>query len=378
MYSKFKWQLGVGIIISSWLLPLGELNLNRITKGTLIYLNDLPYSQLTYSLIGFFVVLWGLQYFKKIQYVEWLVIIIPCWLLIVLSSMVDPQHLATARIGLGLGSYLLLAGVLIYLSAYHPFKWYLGVLLGGIVILGWSGYLDQLGLMKELANSKTTIIKEIYRHLWLALSSATFAVGPAVILGYLCYRHPRLNQWIMGVVNLFQVAPTISLIGLVMIPLSLLSAAYPWLAAIGIKGIGFAPAFIVLTLYCLLPIVANTYAGLSQLDESVLISARGMGMTDRQIMWKIALPLALPAIISGIRIAFTQNIGNTILAGLVGGGGMGTIIFLGLSQAASDLIILGAIPVVLMALITDQLWEWIEHISKVRMGLIHDTVKTSK
>jgi osmoprotectant transport system permease protein len=111
----------------------------------------------------------------------------------------------------------------------------------------------------------------------------------------------------------FQVAPTLSLLGLIMIPLSLLSKQWPFLKDLGISGIGFAPAMIVLTLYALMPIVANAYAAFQQLDPAVIESAKGMGLTSRQILRQVALPLSSPVILSGIRTAFTQNIGNAIL-----------------------------------------------------------------
>jgi osmoprotectant transport system permease protein len=121
-----------------------------------------------------------------------------------------------------------------------------------------------------------------------------------------------------------------------------------------------------------MPIVANAYAAFKQLDSAVLESAKGMGLTSRQILRQVSLPLASPIILSGIRTAFTQNIGNAILAGLVGGGGFGAIIFLGLSQAASDLVLLGTLPVVIMALITESVFERIQAQVERQLRGAHD------
>ena len=116
----------------------------------------------------------------------------------------------------------------------------------------------------------------------------------------------------------------------------------------------------------------STYTAFKQLDPAVMDSAKALGMSPRHIFRKISFPLALPFIITGIRIAFIQNIGNTILAGLVGGGGMGSLIFLGLAQSATDLILLGSLPVVLMALGFEVILEYTEQRLKQKMGVLYD------
>ena len=161
------------------------------------------------------------------------------------------------------------------------------------------------------------------------------------------------------------------MIALIMIPLSYIGSQFPFLRDLGVKGIGFLPSFIVLTLYALLPITSNTYTAFKQIEPSIMDSAYALGLSRKQIMLKVQFPLALPLIISGIRIALVQSLGNAILAGLVGGGGLGSIIFLGLSQSAPDLILLGSIPVVIMALFSDIVFEILEDKLKNRMGLSH-------
>jgi osmoprotectant transport system permease protein len=144
-----------------------------------------------------------------------------------------------------------------------------------------------------------------------------------------------------------------------MIPLTFLGERSEFLRNVGIKGVGFTPAFLVLIIYALFPIVHNTIAGLKMVDQNLLEVARGMGMKHNQAFWKVQLPLSLPVILGGIRTAMTQSIGNTILAGLIGGGGLGSIIFLGLAQAAPDLILLGIIPLIAMAFMLDSMLSFV-------------------
>jgi osmoprotectant transport system permease protein len=110
----------------------------------------------------------------------------------------------------------------------------------------------------------------------------------------------------------------------------------------------------VLFLYALLPIAGNTLAGFRTVPPDAIEAARGMGMTAGQRFWRVELPLAFPVIVSGVRTALTQNIGNALLAGLIGGGGLGALIYLGLAQAAPDLILLGALSVAILALAADR------------------------
>jgi osmoprotectant transport system permease protein len=125
----------------------------------------------------------------------------------------------------------------------------------------------------------------------------------------------------------------------------------PGAHALGIAGIGFAPAFVALLLYSLLPVVSNTVAGLGSVPPPSVEAARGMGMTTRQRLVSVELPLAFPVILAGLRIVLVQNIGLAVIAGLIGGGGFGTFVFQGLNQTATDLILLGALPTVMMALV---------------------------
>jgi osmoprotectant transport system permease protein len=211
------------------------------------------------------------------------------------------------------------------------------------------GTFNHLSVMREYTVNAARFAQELRRHLWLVLGSLGAALLVGLPLGALCHRVPRLRAGTLGVLNLVQTIPAIALFGILMAPLGALAAAVPLAAALGIRGIGTAPALIALFLYSLLPVVANTVLGLQRVSPAAVEAARGMGMTRGQILGAIEVPLALPVIVTGIRIVLVQNIGLVAIAALIGAGGLGTFIFQGIGQTAIDLVLLGAIPTVVLA-----------------------------
>ena len=211
------------------------------------------------------------------------------------------------------------------------------------------GTFDNLSVMREYAVNAGRFAHEARQHVLLALGSLAAAVIVALPIGILCHRVPRLRAILLGTLNVIQTIPAIALFGVLMAPLAALAAAVPLAQQLGVRGIGAAPAAVALFLYSLLPIVANTVAGLNRVSRSATEAARGMGMTPWQVLTAIELPLALPVILTGIRIVLVQNIGLVAIAALIGGGGLGTFIFQGIGQTAIDLVLLGAIPIVVLA-----------------------------
>jgi osmoprotectant transport system permease protein len=211
------------------------------------------------------------------------------------------------------------------------------------------GTFDHLSVMREYAVNAGRFAHEVRQHVWLALGSLAAAVIVALPLGILCHRVPRLRGGVLGTLNVIQTIPAIALFGILMAPLGALAAAVPLAAQLGIRGIGAAPAVVALFLYSLLPVVANTVAGLKRVSPAAVEAARGMGMTSWQILTGIELSLALPTILTGIRIVLVQNIGLVTVAALIGGGGLGVFVFQGIGQTAIDLVLLGAIPTVALA-----------------------------
>jgi osmoprotectant transport system permease protein len=211
------------------------------------------------------------------------------------------------------------------------------------------GTFDQLSVMREYAVNAGRFAPEARRHVWLALGSLGAAVIVALPLGIFCHRVPRVRGGILAALNVIETIPSIALFGILMAPLGALAAAYPSAERLGIRGIGAAPAVVALFLYSLLPIVANTVVGLARVSRAAVEAARGMGMTNWQVLTGVELRLALPVILTGIRVVLVQNIGMVTIAALIGGGGLGTFVFQGIGQTAIDLVLLGAIPIVALA-----------------------------
>jgi osmoprotectant transport system permease protein len=211
------------------------------------------------------------------------------------------------------------------------------------------GLFDHLSVMREYAINATRFWREARAHLLLAFGSLAAALVVALPLGILCHRVPRLRPGVLGTLNVVQTIPAIALFGILMAPLGALADAVPLAAALGIRGIGAAPAAVALFLYSLLPVAANTVAGLRRVPRAAVEAAHGMGMTPWQVLASVELALALPVIVTGTRIVLVQNIGMVTVAALIGGGGLGTFVFQGIGQTAIDLVLLGAIPIVILA-----------------------------
>jgi len=216
-----------------------------------------------------------------------------------------------------------------------------------------SGRLDDLSIMQEFANRKQRFFDEMFTHLLLAGSSVAFALLIGIPLGTLAYRKRRIYNPTFLTLNILQTMPSLALFGILIPVLAALTLKFPILTSLGFKGIGAAPAIIALTVYSLLPVARNTYTGFAMVDPAVIEAGTGMGMTRRQLLFRVEIPIASPVILNGIRVALVQAIGLTAVAALIGAGGMGVFIFQGLGQAANDLILLGAIPTILIAVVAD-------------------------
>ena len=226
-------------------------------------------------------------------------------------------------------------------------------LAGGAAALAFAGVFDTLSIAREYQTRQALFAAALTRHIALVAGS----VGPALVIGFplgvAAARRPRLQGPLFAILNLLQTVPSIALFGLLIAPLSSVAAALPRLAALGVGGIGPAPAIIALVLYALLPIVRNTATGISGIDPAVIDAAQGMGLTPRQIFSRVELPLALPILLAGLRIVIVQTIGLAVVAALIGAGGLGTFVFEGLGQYALDLVLLGALPAIGLALAAD-------------------------
>ncbi|GGA74508.1 ABC transporter permease [Nitratireductor aestuarii] len=221
--------------------------------------------------------------------------------------------------------------------------------LGALLLLVSSGLWSNISFLKEYENQAQLFWREARQHITLSVGSMLAACIVGIPLGITCQNQRGTRSAILNTLTFVQTVPSLALFGLLIAPLSWLASNVPVVSALGIRGIGTAPALVALFAYSLLPITGNTLAGLEGVSTSAREAARGMGMTRHQRLLRIELPLALPAILAGIRIVLVQNIGLTTIAALIGGGGFGVFVFQGLGQASIDLVLLGVIPTIILA-----------------------------
>lgn len=233
------------------------------------------------------------------------------------------------------------------------FSWYTPLI--GIFVLLFLGQLDHLSLLKEYENVKSMFYKEFTRHILLSAGSTLLALFVGLGIGTLAAKNERTYKAIFSTLNIFQVIPSLSLIGFLMIPLGYLGQNFTFAQLLGISGVGWAPAFIALFLYALYPIARNTAAALKSISREVIEVSQAIGLKPAVVFLKVEVPLAAPIIIAGTRVALIQASAGTILAALVGGGGLGVFIFLGLAQTAQDLVLLGVLPIVFISFVYDSL-----------------------
>jgi len=225
------------------------------------------------------------------------------------------------------------------------------------VALLLGGFFSELSLMKEYANRQDVFDDALSRHLLLLAGTLVPALLIGVPLGVLCYQRPAWQSSVFSVLNVIQTVPSVALFGLLIAPLAGLAKLFPWLGALGVSGIGMTPALIALVLYALLPLVRGVVAGLQQIPRNIIESAEGMGMSRRQIFWRAEVPLATPVLLRSLRVVCVQTIGMAVIAALIGAGGFGAIIFQGLLSSALDLVLLGVIPVIALAVMLDALFK---------------------
>ena len=198
-----------------------------------------------------------------------------------------------------------------------------------------------------MAGHRAEILLATREHVLLVLISMAIAVAIGVPLGLVIVRHPRLRAVSLAVASILQTIPSLALFGF-LIPLPF------------IGGIGAHTAIVALVLYALLPILRNTFVGLTSIDPAILEAAEGMGMTQQQILFRVRLPLASSFIMAGIRTATVITIGIATIAAAIGAGGLGTFIFRGVAMVSDAVILAGAIPAAILALFTDFLLGLLE------------------
>jgi osmoprotectant transport system permease protein len=198
-----------------------------------------------------------------------------------------------------------------------------------------------------LVHNRRQVLDLTLEHLWLVGVSISLAVLIGIPLGILVSRVPRLNKFVLGSANVIQTIPSLALFGFLL--------PVPW---IGDRA--HRLAILALMLYGLLPLIRNTYAGIRGVDPAVVEAGRGMGMTGRQLLFQVELPLALGVILAGVRVATVLCIGLATIAAAIGAGGLGEFIFRGLAMVNYQVILAGAVPAALLAILADWSLGWVE------------------
>ena len=204
-----------------------------------------------------------------------------------------------------------------------------------------------MNLLQFFRENQAQVLELTLEHLGMVGVSMLIAVLIGIPLGILISRHPAWNRPIIGGANIIQTIPSLALFGMLL--------PVPWIGARAERL-----SILALTLYALLPLIRNTYAGIKGVDPAVVEAGRGMGMTDRQVLWQLEIPLALGVILAGVRVATVISVGLATIAAAVGAGGLGEFIFRGLASVNNQLILAGAIPAAALALLADTLLGWLE------------------
>ncbi len=204
-----------------------------------------------------------------------------------------------------------------------------------------------MNLFQFLAQNSAQVAQLTLEHLWMVGISTLLAALIGIPLGILIAHRPLLNRPVLGAANIIQTIPSLALFGFLL--------PVPWLGDRAERL-----AILALTLYALLPVIRGTYSGIRGVDRAVVESARGMGMTDSQLLWQVELPLAMSVILSGVRVAVVISVGLATIAAAIGAGGLGELIFRGLAMVNNQLILAGAIPAALLAVVADFSLGWVE------------------
>jgi osmoprotectant transport system permease protein len=204
-----------------------------------------------------------------------------------------------------------------------------------------------MNVFQFMVQNHDQVLELTLEHLWLVGISTLLAVLIGIPLGVLIAHWPVLNKPVLASANIIQTIPSLALFGF-LLPL-------PWLGERADRL-----AILALTLYALLPLIRNTYTGIRGVDPAVVEAGRGMGLTDRQLLFQVELPLAVSVILSGVRVAVVISVGLATIAAAIGAGGLGEFIFRGLAMVNNQLILAGAIPAAALALFADTSLGWLE------------------
>ena len=204
-----------------------------------------------------------------------------------------------------------------------------------------------MNVLQFMLQNRSQVLELTLEHLWLVGFSTLLAMLAGIPLGIVIAHRPQLNKPVLAGANIIQTIPSLALFGFLL--------PVPWLGDRADRL-----AILALTLYALLPMIRNTYTGIRGVDSAVVDAGRGMGLTDRQLLFQVELPLALSVILSGVRVAVVISVGLATIAAAIGAGGLGEFIFRGLAMVDNRVILAGAIPAAVLALLADLSVGWLE------------------
>ncbi len=382
MKNRVLLVLVIGGALAAWGLAFLTVAPNRLVSGTAIPLaqisdpvRDVLLLPAAVLVLGVFLPQRGRTH-VAVAVAATLLLFCLAWLAGAHAARLAETAIATSRTALGGGFWLL--ALIAWLAAVDAIERlrlgpvaatlaHLSVLLPVIALL-FAGELGQLSLLREYATRRDVFYVALVRHVEIVAAALLPTLLVGIPLGIALFRRAKSQVPVFAVLNVIQTVPSIALFGLLMVPLALLAAALPGLRNLGISGIGMAPAVIALMLYSLLPVVRSTVAGLDQVPRPVVEAATGMGLTRAQVFGKVELPIALPVFLSGVRIAAVQAVGLAVVAALIGAGGLGALVFQGLASGALDLVLLGVIPVVALAVVVDAAFRLLSSYRSVPVG----------
>ena len=266
------------------------------------------------------------------------------------AARLMPAGDSAARVSIAGGAWLALVGIAIV--------WFQGqrnigssrarvlaAAVAAVAVLGawYFGGLPKLSLVYEY-HAQDTFWTLVLNHIGLSIGGTAIAAVLGVPLGIAAARTAGVRASVIPAAGIVQTVPSLALYGLLVIPLGML----------GLPTLGAVPALIALTLYALLPIVRNTYLGISGVDSAIVDAGHGMGMGRAELLWRVEMPLALPLVLEGLRVSLVMTIGIAAVMAIAGAQDLGTLVFLGWGSTAVDQVLLGAIPMVVLSLIADQ------------------------
>ena len=272
------------------------------------------------------------------------------------AARLMPSGDSPVRVSIASGGWVMLVGIaIVWFQGNRTVRWQraragaVAVAVAALLCAWFFGGLPDLSLVIEYYH-EPTFWTLTWDHIVLAIGGAAIAAVIGIPLGIAAARTALVRSSVIPIAGIIQTVPSLALYGLLVVPLGLL----------GLPTLGTVPALIALTLYALLPIVRNTYLGISGVDPAVVDAGRGMGMSDAELLVRVELPLALPFMLEGVRVALVMTIGVAAVMAIVGAQTLGVFIYEGFGGVVVDLVLLGALPMVVLSIVADQSMRGLE------------------